>query len=80
MDTSANPLPPSPPPVSPVVKAKNGRPVQYPHQLKVYLSIPMAESLRRICQRYGIPEGIGARIAIAQYCAQLDPQYRGGNA
>jgi hypothetical protein len=56
------------------------RPERYTYQLKVNLSEPMIVSLRRICRRFGIPEGIGARIAIAQYCASLDPQYRGDNA
>ena len=79
MDTPATPLSPSPPIKGPAVKAKRNRPVQYPCELKVYLSDSMAASLRRICRLSGIPFGIAARIAIAQYCAQFDPQYRGEN-
>jgi hypothetical protein len=62
---------------TPAEKEKKSRPVRYPHQLRVNINTAMAMSLERICARFGIPEGIGARIAIAQYCAQLDPQYRG---
>jgi hypothetical protein len=50
--------------------------VQYPIQLKVNLSPAMAASLKKVCRRLGMPEGIGARIAIAQFLAQQDPQYR----
>ena len=55
---------------------KNGRPVRYPIQLKVNINPAMAASLQRVCQRWGVPEGIGARIAITQFLAQQDPQYR----
>src|SRR5215472_2455279 len=60
-------------------KARGSRPVKYPIQLKVNITQAMAASLQRVCQRWGVPEGIGARIAITQFLAQQDPQYRGGN-
>jgi len=57
-------------------KAENGRPVLYPVRLRVNIYEVMAASLQRVCKRWGIPEGIGARIAITQFLAQQDPQYR----
>jgi len=53
-----------------------GRSVKYPVQMKVNISPAMAQSLRRVSQRWGIPEGIGARIAITQFLSQQDPNYR----
>src|SRR5262249_50535855 len=77
----------SPPPASPAprangppVKPKGGRPVKHPVQLKGNIHSTMGASLQRVCLRWGIPEGIGARIAITQFLAQQDPQYRGENA
>src|SRR5262245_33356498 len=64
---AASPPSPTPRAEGPAAKAKGRRPVQYPVQLKVNISPRMDISLRRICQRLGIPEGIGARIAIAQF-------------
>src|SRR5262245_57429877 len=58
---------PAPGSNGPAAKAKGRRPVQYPVQLKVNISPRMDISLKRICQRLGIPEGIAARIAIAQF-------------
>ena len=58
-------------------KGPNGRPVRYPIQLKVNINQAMALSLQRVCQRWGVPEGIGARIAITQFLAQQDREYRG---
>lgn len=51
------------------------RPVRYPIQLRVNVSPAMAASLQRVCQGWGIPEGIGARIAITQFLAQQDPNW-----
>jgi hypothetical protein len=54
--------------------------VNYPIQLKVNLSQAQYEALKRVCRRWGIPEGIGARIGITQFCTQQG-EYRGnGNA
>src|SRR5262245_18336916 len=63
----AGPQGPAPGANGPAIKDKGRRPVQYPVQLKVNISPQMDISLRRVCQRLGIPEGIGARIAIAQF-------------
>ena len=77
---STSPQSPSPRTNGPPVKAKSGRPVKYPIQLKVNISPAMAASLQRVCLRWGVPEGIGARIAITQFLAQQDREYRGDNA
>src|SRR5215468_8551749 len=75
---SASPQGPAPGVKGPAIKAKGRRPVQYPVQLKVNISPQMNISLRRVCQRLGIPEGIGARIAIAQFLDLQDPKYGNG--
>jgi len=79
-EPSASPLAPAPGANRPAVKAKGSRPVKYPIQLKVNINPAMAASLQRVCLRLGIPEGIGARIAIAQFLSQQEQQYRGNNA
>jgi hypothetical protein len=76
VDTSPPPQRPAPGHNGPPIKARGSRPVQYPIQLKVNLSPAMAASLKKVCRHLGMPEGIGARIAIAQFLAQQDPQYR----
>jgi len=80
VDTSANPQGPAPRSNGPAPKARGSRPVRYPIQLKVNINPAMAASLQRVCQRWGVPEGIGARIAITQFLTQQDQQYRGDNA
>ena len=77
--TSTNPQGPAPGTNGAAPKARGSRPVKYPIQLKVNINPAMAASLQRVCQRWGVPEGIGARIAITQFLAQQDQQYRGGN-
>jgi hypothetical protein len=74
---STGPQSPAPRPSRPPIKASGGRPVKYPIQMKLNINPAMAASLQRVCQRWGIPEGIGARIALTQFLAQQDPQYRG---
>ena len=75
---SASPQGPAPGANGPAIKARGARPVRYPIQLKVNINAAMAESLQRVCLRWGVPEGIGARIAITQFLAQQDPRgYRG---
>src|SRR5262245_37335919 len=68
---------PAPGSNGPAIKARGSRPVQYPVQLKVNINQAMALSLQRVCKRWGVPEGIGARIAITQFLAQQDREYRG---
>jgi len=72
-----SPQGPAPGSNGPAVKARGSRPVRYPIQLKVNINSAMALSLQRVCQRWGVPEGIGARIAITQFLAQQDREYRG---
>ena len=73
---STGPQGPAPGTNGPATKAGGRRPVQYPIQLKVNLSQAQYESLTRVSRRWGIPEGIGARIAITQFLSHQDPQYR----
>ena len=77
-----SPVAPSPPPQRPAPATKvtkKSRPVKYPVQLRVNITAPMAAALQRVCLRLGIPEGIGARIAISQFLSSQDPEYhRGG--
>src|SRR5262245_22402242 len=74
---STSPQGPAPGANGPVIKARGSRPVRYPIQLKVNINQVMAASLQRVCQRWGVPEGIGARIAITQFLTQQDREYRG---
>src|SRR5262249_44398704 len=76
----ASPQGPAPGSKGPAIKTKGRRPVQYPVQLKVNISPRMDISLKRICQRLGIPEGIAARIAIAQFVDAHERGYGGPNA
>jgi len=80
--TRQSPVAPSPPPQRPAPATKvtkKSRPVKYPVQLRVNITAPMAQALERVCLRLGIPEGIGARIAISQFLSSQDPEYhRGG--
>ena len=76
VDTSTSPQGPAPGTNGPAPRARGSRPVKYPIQLKVNITQAMAASLQRVCQRWGVPEGIGARIAIMQFLSQQDPQYR----
>jgi len=73
---STSPQGPAPGSNGPAVKARGSRPVQYPVQLKVNINAAMAASLQRVCKRWGVPEGIGARIAITQFLSQQDREYR----
>jgi hypothetical protein len=72
VDTSPPPQPPAPGHNGPPIKARGSRPVQYPIQLKVNLSPAMAASLKKVCRRLGMPEGIGARIAIANRLREME--------
>jgi hypothetical protein len=77
MDPSTHTASPVPRTNGAPTKAKAARPVKYPHYVKVNLNESMMTSLNRICRRLGIPDGIGARIAITQFLSAQDPQYRG---
>src|SRR5262245_46158588 len=79
--TRQSPAAPSGTPQRPAPETKASRktrPVRYPVQLRVNINSPMAASLQRVCLRLGIPEGIGARIAISQFLSAQDSGYRGG--
>ena len=57
-------------------KRHNSRIVRYPIQLRVNVTVAMNASLARISRRLMIPEGIVGRIALIQYLASNDREYR----
>jgi hypothetical protein len=57
-------------------KRGGNRPVKYPIQLRVNLNTEMGAALRRVSQRFGIPESIAGRIALGMYLAAHDAQYQ----
>ena len=59
-------------------KRQGNRVVRYPIQLRVNITGAMNESLARISRRLMIPEGIVGRIALIQYLASNDREYREG--
>ena len=59
-------------------KRHNNRVVRYPIQLRVNITEAMNASLARISRRLMIPEGIVGRIALIQYLASNDREYREG--
>jgi hypothetical protein len=62
------------PPVK--VKRRNSRAVKFPIQLRINITPRMNDSLQRISRRLLLAEGVIGRIALMQYLAQQDPQYR----
>jgi len=69
---------PAPGTNGPPVKAKrrNSRAVKFPIQLRINITPRMNDSLQRISRRLLLAEGVIGRIALMQYLAQQDPQYR----
>jgi hypothetical protein len=73
----------SPPPASPAprtngspTKAKQqSRPVQFPLQMKINITLAMDASLQRITRRLRLPAGVIGRLALMQYLAQQDRDY-----
>ena len=57
-------------------KRNNSRVVRYPIQLRVNITEAMNASMARISRRLMIPEGIVGRIALIQYLASNDREYR----
>jgi len=57
-------------------KRHNSRIVRYPIQVRVNITTAMNDSLARISRRLMIPEGIVGRIALIQYLASNDREYR----
>jgi len=50
--------------------------VKFPIQLRINITPRMNDSLQRISRRLLLAEGVIGRIALMQYLAQQDPQYR----
>ena len=69
---------PAPGQNGPAAKAKrrNGRVIKFPIQLRVNITPNMNASLQRISRRLLLPEGILGRIALMQYLASQDREYR----
>jgi hypothetical protein len=76
-----NTPPPSPGPQTPSPAAKVAakrvtRPIQFPIGLRVNITPAMATSLKRISRRLRLPEGVICRLALMQYLAGQDREYR----
>jgi hypothetical protein len=71
---------PTPPagPNGPATKAKqrNSRIVRFPIQMRIHITPAMNASLQRISRRLLLAEGVIGRIALMQYLAQQDREYR----
>jgi hypothetical protein len=73
----------SPPLASPAPRAngsppkakQQSRPVQFPLQLKLNITLAMEASLQRLTRRLRLPAGVLGRLALMQYLAQQDREY-----
>jgi hypothetical protein len=50
--------------------------VQFPIQLKLNITLAMDASLQRVTRRLRLPAGVIGRLALMQYLAQQDREYR----
>jgi hypothetical protein len=57
-------------------KQRRSRPVQFPIQLRINITPRMNASLQRISRRLLLAEGVIGQIALMQYLAQQDREYR----
>jgi hypothetical protein len=57
-------------------KQHRNTPVNFPVQFHIALTFPMKASLERLSRRLLLKEGVIGRIALMQYLAANDPQYR----
>lgn len=78
MDTSTDLPNLAPGTKAPATKArKRATPVvRFPVQLRINITPAMNASLERISRRLLLAEGVIGRIALMQYLATQDPQYR----
>jgi len=78
LDTTTDLPRPAPGQNGPAVKAKqrNSRAVKFPIQLRINITPAMNASLGRISRRLLLAEGVVGRIALMQYLAQQDREYR----
>ena len=61
---------------SPTKARRQSRPVQFPVQLKLNITFAMDASLQRVTRRLRLPAGVIGRLALMQYLAQQDREYR----
>jgi hypothetical protein len=59
-----------------IAKRRNSRAVKFPIQLRINITPSMNASLQRISRRLLLAEGVIGRIALMQYLAQQDREYR----
>ena len=81
VEPALNTRPPAPGAQTPAPAAKNAvkrnsRPVQFPIGVRINITPNMAASLARIRRRLRLPEGVIARLALMQYLAANDREYR----
>ena len=60
---------------SPAKAKQQSRPVQFPLQLKINITLAMDASLQRIARRLRLPAGVIGRLGLMQYLAQQDREY-----
>ena len=60
---------------SPGNAKRQSRPVQFPIQLNINITLAMDASLQRIARRLRLPAGVLGRLALMQYLAQQDREY-----
>jgi len=60
---------------SPAKAKQQSRPVQFPMQLKLNITLAMDASLQRIARRLRLPAGVIGRLGLMQYLAQQDREY-----
>ena len=59
-----------------VATKRNSRPIQFPIGVRINITPAMAASLKRIQRRLRLPEGVICRLALMQYLASQDREYR----
>ena len=60
---------------SPAKTKQQSRPIQFPMQLKLNITLAMDASLQRIARRLRLPAGVIGRLGLMQYLAQQDREY-----
>jgi len=60
---------------SPAKAKRQSRPVQFPLQLRLNITLAMEASLQRLARRLRLPPGVIGRLGLMQYLAQQDREY-----
>jgi len=61
---------------SPARIKQQSRPVQFPLQMKLNITLALDASLQRLTRRMRLPAGVIGRLALMHYCSQQDREYR----